>query len=121
MLGSMKKPDRKRMDEVLLRERLGLDDDWLNRDEKGVAHIPKRLPAFIRRENSEEEVAEVEAAMNRLVAAGCRRQALYFCLQELSPAAERSRKGLGWVYDKGVPVKAWTKGVPLEAAARSSF
>jgi hypothetical protein len=89
----MAKPDRKRMDEVLLRRALGLDADWLNRDEDGVAHLPTHLPSFIGQGHTERDVAQVEAAVNRLVAAGCRRQALYFCLQELSPEAERSRRG----------------------------
>jgi hypothetical protein len=96
----MAKPDRKRMDEVLLRNALGLDDDWLNRDEDGVAHLPTRLPSFIRQGHSERDVGQVEAAVNRLVSAGCRRQALYFCLQELSPAAERSRRGQEWAFLK---------------------
>lgn len=87
----MAKPDRKRMDEALLRERLGLDDDWPDRDENGVARLPATLPQFIQQKPSK-QLCEVETAVNRLVAAGCRRQVLYFCLKELSPAAEQSRR-----------------------------
>lgn len=98
----MAEADRKKIDEMLLRERLGLDDDWLHRDDNGVAHLPMRLPSFIK-PRLHSEMVSLESAINRLVSAGCRRQALYFCLQELSPGTERSRRGLGWMYDRTQP------------------
>ena len=81
------------MDEALLRDALRLDEDWLDRDENGVAHLPTRLPSFIKHERLHWEVVSLESAIDRLGSAGCRRQVLYFCLKELSPAAEQSRRG----------------------------
>ena len=81
------------MDEALLRDALRLDEDWLDRDENGVAHLPTRLPSFIKHGRLHWEVVSLESAIDRLGSAGCRRQVLYFCLKELSPAAEQSRRG----------------------------
>jgi hypothetical protein len=100
----MAKQERKRVDEVLLRERLGLDDDWLNRDADGTARLPRTSPRFIKDGHSEREIASLESAIDRLAAAGCRREAVYFCLRELSPAAERSRRGQEWVSAPGPKV-----------------
>lgn len=91
----MPKQDRKRIDDVLLRDRLGLDEDWLNRDEDGVPHLPSALPRFITHQGRE-RVTELEVSLERLVAAGCRRKVLNFCLQQLSPGAERLRHGQEW-------------------------
>ena len=42
---------------------------------------------------NEDEIATVERKVVQLVAAGCQRSVVYFCLQQLSPAAEWSRSG----------------------------
>jgi len=97
----MARLDRNKVDEVLLRERLGLDENWSNRDEDGIAHLSKTPPSFIKQEYSEREIASFESAVDRLVAAGCRREAVYFCLRELSPAAAQSRRGQEWVAAPG--------------------
>ena len=98
--------DRKKMDKVLYRERLGLEDEWV---------IPTELPPFIRagieqraksgrkmktiqdREEVKEEVTKtmkkVKSCIKTLVEAGCCERLLYFCLEELSPEAEQIRAG----------------------------
>jgi len=109
---------RRWVEEAVLAERLGLNDDWIDRWEengqvKEESLAPFELPPFIRatfeywetggqkvtskyeREEVERNVAErmnaVNDAIKRLVAAGCRKQVIYFCLEELSPRAEMRR------------------------------
>ncbi len=89
----MPKVDRKKIAERLLRERLGLDEDWLNRDDDGATHLPSSLPPFLAKRLSQEQLKKLEAELDQLVAAGCRREALYFCLALLSPCAEEFRAG----------------------------
>ena len=89
---------RRKMDEALLKERLGLCEEWIDRWEQDGKCIeeslaPAELPPFIRATLSRGKVNNVEGHLNRLVAAGCRRPVLYFCLEELSPEAEAIRAG----------------------------
>ena len=89
---------RRRVEEVLLKERLGLGDEWIERWEQGgkcfeESLAPAGLPPFIRATLSPGKVARVENHLDRLVAAGCRRPVLYFCLEELSPDAVAVREG----------------------------
>lgn len=88
----MAKHDRKKIVELLLRERLGLDEDWLNRDDDGNAHLPSALPRFLAQSLSRSAIKALEEDLDRLVEAGCRRQALYFCLAQLNPEAGWSRQ-----------------------------
>jgi hypothetical protein len=90
----MAKHDRKKIAERLLRERLGLDEDWLNRDDDGNAHLPSALPRFLAQRLSRSALKALEEDLDRLVEAGCRRQALYFCLAQLNPEADWSRTQL---------------------------
>lgn len=90
----MARDDRKRIAERLLRERLGLDEDWLNRDEDGTAHLPSALPRFLTQSLSRPALKALEQDLDQLVGAGCRRQALYFCLAQLNPEAGWSRTQL---------------------------
>lgn len=90
----MAKHDRKKIAERLLQERLGLDEDWLNRDDGGNAHLPSALPRFLAQRLSRPALKALEEDLARLVEAGCRRQALYFCLAQLNPEADWSRKQL---------------------------
>lgn len=89
----MPKLQRKGVTERLLRVRLGLDQDWLNRDEQGLAQLPTALPRFIAQEHSGREIKELEGTLDRLIAAGCRRGVLIFCLQQLSPEAKEVLAG----------------------------
>ena len=89
----MLKVRRKEVTERLLRVRLGLDQDWLIRDEESTACLPTELPHFITREHSEREIKELETTLDRLVSAGCRRGVLIFCLQQLSPEAKEVLAG----------------------------
>ncbi len=83
---------------MLLKEILGLNDPWIERSEEDGAwreesRAPDQLPRFIRKMLNEDEIATVERKVVQLVAAGCQRSVVYFCLQQLSPAAEWSRSG----------------------------
>jgi len=104
----MPEQDRKKITELLLRERLGLDEDCLNRDEDGTVHLPSSLPAFLAETRPKHDLKALEADLGRLVEAGCRREALYFCLAQLSPDAEQIRAGRESVFDPG---KAGDEGV----------
>jgi hypothetical protein len=89
---------RKRVEEALLAERLGLNDEWVERWERGGKCIeeslaPAGLPPFIRATLRRDKVYEVEGHIRRLVEAGCRPEVLYFCLGELSPDATAIREG----------------------------
>ena len=89
---------RKAISDVLLKEILGLNDPWIERSEEDGAwreesRAPDQLPRFIRKMLNEDEIATVERKVVQLVAAGCQRSVVYFCLQQLSPAAEWSRSG----------------------------
>jgi hypothetical protein len=90
----MAKHDRKKIAERLLRERLGLDEDWLNRDDDRNAHLPSALPRFLAQRLSRPALKALEEDLDRLVEAGCRRQALYFCLAQLNAEADWSRTQL---------------------------
>jgi hypothetical protein len=92
----MTKQARKRIAELLLRQRLGLDEDWLNRDEDGTVRLPSSLPVYLAQRHSKQRLRALEEDLDRLVAEGCRREALYFCLAQLSPDVEEMRAGREW-------------------------
>lgn len=97
----MTKMSRKKVEEVLLADRLGLDDEWVERWEQGGKCVeeslaPAGLPPFIHTTLSRPKVYRVEEYLNRLVAAGCRRPVLNFCLEQLSPEAVAAREGKRW-------------------------
>src|ERR1035441_6230337 len=92
---------RARIDEALLADRLGLNDEWVERWEEGGKCVeeslaPNRLPSFIQTTLGPPMVYRVEDYLNRLVAAGCRRPVLCFCLEQLSPEAVAAREGKRW-------------------------
>ena len=92
------KMSRKKVEEVLLADRLGLHDEWVERWEQDGQCLeeslsPDRLPRFIRDTLGKYKVYDVEGHIKRLVEAGCRPQVLYLCLEELSPDAEAIRHG----------------------------
>jgi hypothetical protein len=93
----MSEPQRKKITERLLRMRLGLDEDWFTLDDEGKAQLPTALPGFVTHELSKREIKELEAALDRLVAAGCHRGVLIFCLLQLSPRAREIQAGGEWV------------------------
>ncbi|MFZ3330289.1 MAG: hypothetical protein WA197_06630 [Candidatus Acidiferrales bacterium] len=91
--------DRKRISEALLADRLGLNEEWIERwEERGKireeSHMPDGLPAFIHMNYKEGEIEEIKSRIERLVAAGCRQQVVYFCLAQLSPETTRLRAGV---------------------------
>jgi hypothetical protein len=83
--------DRNRIAEVLLAERLGLSDDW--QDPDNIPDLPQTLPPVDGREVSRDEAKEVEKQITALVACGCQRPVLYWCLERLGPEADKVRKG----------------------------
>jgi hypothetical protein len=91
--------DRKRISEALLADRLGLNEEWIERWEEGgkwreELQVPDGLPDFIRKKYKKGEIEDIGKEVERLVAAGCRRRVVYFCLAQLSPEATRLREGV---------------------------
>ena len=108
---------RNAMSKALLREALGLDYFWIDRWEedgevKEKSLAPESLPQFIldnfaeaAKKNADprtprgikarfdEYIKDVESYIDRLVAAGCNRRVICFCLEELSPYSEATRRG----------------------------
>jgi hypothetical protein len=89
---------RRRIEEVLLEERLGLCEEWVERWEQGgkcfaESLAPAALPPFIRDTLGKYKVYDAEGHIRRLEKAGCLRPVLYFCLEELSPEAAAMREG----------------------------
>jgi hypothetical protein len=94
----MTKMSRRKVEEALLADRLRLHDEWVERLEEGGKCVeeslaPAGLPPFIRVTLGRDKVYDVEGHIKRLVAAGCRRPVLHFCLEELSPEAAAIREG----------------------------
>jgi hypothetical protein len=83
--------DRNRIGEVLLAERLGLSDDW--KDPDNIPDLPQTLPPVAGRKMSPGEAKEVERQLGLLVACGCQRHVLYWCLAQLGPDADERRRG----------------------------
>ena len=86
------------VDEVLLAERLGLCEEWVDRSEQGgewkeESLARDELPPFIHAAVGQYKVYDVEGHIRRLVEAGCLQPVLYFCLEELSPEAAAVREG----------------------------
>jgi hypothetical protein len=88
---------RKRISEALLADRLGLNEEWIERwDGRGEIReesLPDRLPDFIRKKYEKDDINDIESEIERLVTAGCRRQAVHFCLAQLGPEAKWFRAG----------------------------
>jgi hypothetical protein len=98
---SKERVPRRRVEEALLEDRLRLNDEWVERLEEGGKCVeeslaPDGLPPFIRAALGRDKVYDVEGHLKRLVAAGCRRPVLYFCLEQLSPKAVAAREGKRW-------------------------
>jgi hypothetical protein len=90
--------NRKKISEALLADRLGLNEPWIERwEERGKwreeSRAPDRLPDFIRKNYKKREIEGIESEIERLVAAGCQRRVVYFCLAQLSPEAAWLRAG----------------------------
>ena len=69
--------DRKRISEALLADRLGLNEEWIERwDDPGKwreeSQVPDRLPDFIRKKYKKGDINYIESEIERLVTAGCR-------------------------------------------------
>ena len=89
---------RRRVEEVLLAERLGLHDEWVERREHGGKCVeeslaPAALPPFVRAMLGKYKVYDAEGHIRQLVKAGCIRPVLYFFLEGLGPEAATIREG----------------------------
>lgn len=112
------KVPRRAIDEALLMVRLGLNEDWIEVWEDGdgwraESLAPSELPAFIRekierearddsktatvtewegiKRTAKETLDAVNLAIERLTQAGCCKEVIYFCLDQLSPEEEEWR------------------------------
>jgi hypothetical protein len=86
-----KKIVRKRISELLLIERLHLDQEWLDPENVG-GRLPKGLPRRLKK-RSPREIKEVEQRLDQLVARGCNRRVLYWCLARFGPREDFFRRG----------------------------
>jgi hypothetical protein len=89
--GELKKENRRHISEVLLAERLGLDDEWVDPD--NIRQLPTKLPPGGWRKRTSTESFDLNGYIEQLVKAGCHRQVLYWCLQQMSRAANKVRMG----------------------------
>ncbi|MGA2607428.1 MAG: hypothetical protein ABSH01_08220 [Terriglobia bacterium] len=94
----MTKVSRRRVEEALLADRLGLHEDWVERWEQGGKWVeesvaPAGVPPSIRATLGQDRTYKVEDHVRKLEKAGCRRAVLYFCLEQLSPEAAAMREG----------------------------
>jgi hypothetical protein len=86
-----KETTRQRIATALIYERLGLDGDW--RDPDFEISLPETLPRNRDRILSSPEARELESGLARLVALGCNKRALYWCIGQLGSEAEEARQG----------------------------
>jgi hypothetical protein len=89
--GELKKEHRRRVSEVLLIHRLGLENDWLDPDD--IANLPTKLPKSGWRKRTAAENSDLKRYIGHLAAVGCNRQVLYWCLWNMSRAAHELRMG----------------------------
>ncbi len=90
-----RKDARKRITEVLLIDRLGLNGEWADPDNLPKS-LPNKLSGNIAEKLPQSDKVEIEEELDRLVAVGCRRGVLYWCLQQLGPEQDRLRAGARW-------------------------
>jgi hypothetical protein len=87
-----KKIARKKISELLLTERLGVEEEWLDPGSI-LKDFPTRFPKSIRKQKLPAEIKELENALDQLSKRGCHKGVLYWCLERLSPRADRLRSG----------------------------
>lgn len=107
------------VEEALLEDRLRLNDEWVRQREEGGKCVEEsialaRLPPFIQTTLSRTKAYRVEEYLSRLVAAGCCRPVLYFCLEQLSPEAVAAREGRRWGSVLGEDGESTLAAVPTE-------
>jgi hypothetical protein len=84
------KVNRKKITDLLLREKLALDEDW--------DQLPGQLPSFIPPLLGAANMDLLEKHMKRLMMdAGCRQEVLWFCLGQLDPSAAKDSPGRTYV------------------------
>ena len=86
-----KKIVRKRISELLLIERLHLNQEWLDPENVG-GRLPKGLPRRLKN-RSPREIKDIEQKLNHLAAHGCNRRVLYWCLARLGRREDFFRRG----------------------------
>jgi hypothetical protein len=90
-MGELKKENRRRVSDALLIQRLGLEDDW--GDPNDIADLPTKLPKSGWHKRTVAETSDLKRHIGHLVAVGCNRQVLYWCLWHMSRAAHQLRMG----------------------------
>lgn len=88
----------KKVHEIELENRLGLDTPWIESRWQGGKRIvdsiaPEELPQSVRDMLNGNEIKEVESSLDSIVVAGCQRPVLYYCLAQLSDEAKAIREG----------------------------
>ena len=124
---------RHKLHEEVLEEVLSLRDEWIDVWKSAGEWVeeslaPDKLPDFIRAGRSREEIKDVEAHIDRLVAAGCVRRVLYFCVDQLGPEAEANRYGLQMKskpgaegeYESKYEIQKYAKAEKVEAVSANA-
>jgi hypothetical protein len=89
--GEIKKENRQRVSEALLVERLGLGDEW--QDPGNFGDLPTRLPPSGWYKPTKAESFDLKQSIEQLGTLGCDRRVLYWCLWQMSHAANKVRMG----------------------------
>jgi len=90
-IGELKKEHRRRVSEVLLIQRLGLENvGW---DPDDIADLPTKLPKSGWHKRTVAENADLKRHIGHLVALGCNQQVVYWCLWNMSRPAHELRMG----------------------------
>ncbi len=85
-----RKAARKRITEQVLIERLSLDEEWSDPENIHV-QFHDRLPESLQNDKFPAVIREIEQDVDRLVARGCHRGVVYWCLERLLPEEEQLR------------------------------
>jgi hypothetical protein len=89
--GMLPPSNKRRIADLLLAERLGLEGDWMDPD--FITDLPARLPQNANPKLPREDVNAIEGSIGRLVKFGCNRKVLYWCIRQMGAEANHFREG----------------------------
>lgn len=102
---------RKKISHALLAEALSLDYDVLDLDE--LDDLPTTLPIRVGLRKSRADFKDLQVSLEHLMDLGCKERVLFWCLERLSPAAERIRAGEIGKWSSGdEDTSIWIKSIP---------